>query len=364
LSRESPGAFPLFDLLARRWRLPAPAAELCFNASASAVAATLADGRVALVDVADAEPPEKRIVVDDAGRRTIAPRRGEPRPAVVLAARGAGPARLAPGRGDNFLIARGDGSLAALAPDGGEALTRRAVGGEVLALHHAAGMTAIVAANGVEIADQRGGQDWDARHVAISPDGAWIAFGGGDGLLLTNSARPFAVAQRRLCPGPVERLVWSGDAAYLAAACGKGGLALLDLAGERFGAIGDFPTPPRSIAFSAAANALVASGAFRIAAWDLARPPFAGERRGALETGRPGLVAVVEVAAHPSRNLVAAAWANGQIAIAALGGRDELILQPAGLAPSSLVWSGDGKTLAIASGEMLSLVSLPDALFK
>lgn len=125
-----------------------------------------------------------------------------------------------------------------------------------------------------------------------------------------------------------------------------------------------FPTPPRSVGFSSAGDALVASGAFRIAAWDLARPPFDGERGGALETGRPGLAAVVEIATLPGRKLVAAAYANGRIVIAALGAHDELVLQAAGPEPCALVASPDGRSLAAAAGDHVSLLSLPDALFK
>ncbi len=200
---------------------------------------------------------------------------------------------------------------------------------------------------------------WPPRRTARS-----LAFGCNETLLITDSATPFTVKRRYACPGRIERIVWRDDGTWLVATCGAAGLALLDLARDRFGAVGGFPTPPRSAAFSEAANALVASGAFRIAAWDLARPPFDGERAGALETGRPGLVPVVEVATLPRRKLAAAAYANGQIVIAALGLRDELILQAAGPEPAALAASIDGRMLAIAAGDRVSLVSLPDALFK
>ncbi len=370
MSRESPGAFPLFDLLARQWRLPAPATGLYFNANSSAVAAALQDGRVALVAVADPEPPESRIAEDDAGRRTITARRAEPAPALVLAAHGDRPVRIAAGPGESFLIARGR-ELARVTAQGTEGAMEPSLGGDVLALDHgaASGMTVIVAQNGVEIRDSQGGAvqggaDWGAQAVAISPDGGWIAFGCGDSLWLTRRETPFEIVRRYKCPQRIERINWRADAAFLVAICGKGGLALLDVDGDRFGAIADFPVAPRSAAFSVAANALVTSGAFRIAAWDLARPPFGADRSGALETGRPGLVPVVEVAIHPTRKLVAAVYSSGQFVIAEIGGRDELILQAAGLEPRALLWSGDGRTLGLTAGEGLSLVSLPEALFK
>ncbi len=111
MSRQNPGAFPLLDLLARQWRLPAPALSVGFDGSSRALVAPLADGRVALIVVEDSEPPESRIAVDETGRRTIAPRRGEPKPAIVLTARGEGPAKVAAAHGEGFVMAHGDGSL-------------------------------------------------------------------------------------------------------------------------------------------------------------------------------------------------------------------------------------------------------------
>jgi hypothetical protein len=366
LSRQNPGAFPLFDLLARQWRLPAPPVAAVFDAASRALAAPLADGRVALIGVEDAEPPESRIAVDEAGRRTIAPRRGEPRPAIVLPARGEGAARVAAMR-EGFVVARGD-ELSRVAIDGAET-SLAALPGVVALDASAQGLLALVGGDGVELRDgvgasQKGGEDWGAETVAISPDGARLAFGCGETLRLADRAAPFDSGRIYKCPGRVARIVWSEDGAYLVAICDAGGLALLDVAANRFGVVGDFPTPPRSVGFSSAGDALVASGAFRIAAWDLARPPFDGERGGALETGRPGLAAVVEIATLPGRKLVAAAYANGRIVIAALGAHDELVLQAAGPEPCALVASPDGRSLAAAAGDHVSLLSLPDALFK
>lgn len=203
-----------------------------------------------------------------------------------------------------------------------------------------------------------------ARTAALSPDGETVAFGSASAIELVETSGPGAIVRRYASPGPVDRIVWRDDGAYLAAACGGAGLALVDLRDDRIGCVGGFPVPPRSIAWSGPANALVASGAYRIAAWDLERPPFDGDRSGALETGRAGMVAVVEVAAHPRRRLVAAAYANGQIAIAEPGRRDEMILKASGLTPAALVWSADGRMLAIATQDAVALVTLPDALFK
>ena len=361
MSRQSPGGFPLFDLLARRWRLPSPALSIHFDAASQTLAAPLADGRIALIGAADSEPPEARIAVDEAGRRTITPRKGEPRPAIMLGAEG-GPATLV-AAGEGFVVSRAGGALARLAADG--TLTPLPAAREIVALDAtASGRLALAGPRGVELREHDGKSrtldDAAAQAIAFAPDGARVAFGAGDALCVSASGE----TKRYACSGLVERIVWRADGAWLVALCGASGIALLDLEGERFAALGGFPTPPRSAGFSEAAHALAVAGAFRIAAWDLARPPFDGRQDGALETGRPGFVPVVAVAPLPGRKLTAAAFANGQIVVAALGLRDEMILQATGPEPSALIASPDGRMLAATAGEEVALIALPDVLFK
>ena len=111
--------------------------------------------------------------------------------------------------------------------------------------------------------------------------------------------------------------------------------------------VAGFPSPVRTVCWSQPANALFASGAFRIAGWSMTAPPFGGETSGALETGRAGLVLVEAVAAHPEKKLIAAGYANGRITIAQIGARDELLVRPLGSAVTALAWSGDGRHLAV-----------------
>ncbi len=368
MSREKPGAYPLFDLLGRQWRLPAPAASVAFDRESRALAAALSDGRVALILTDDDEAPEQRIAADETGRRTISPRRGAPRPAIVLPAKGAGPALISAAARGGFVVAHGDGALEKLAPDGEAQPLAPAPG--VRALDASAGaFLALVRARGVELREESGRarlrlETAGVQTVAVSPEGERLAYGCGAEIVVADVAAPFTNLRRYVGPERVERLVWSADGAFLAATCGASGVALLDVAANRFGVLGGFPSPPRSLAFSEAARALVVSGAYRIAAWDLAHPPFDGAREGALETGRAGLTPVAEVAALARGRLVGAAYANGQLVIAALGGRDELLLQASGPAPTGLAGSPDGRLLALAAGEFVALLSLPDALFK
>lgn len=368
MNRETPGALLLFELIARRWTVPAAALGVVFSRSQSRLAAPLADGRIALIDCADPEPPESRIAVDAAGRRAISPRRSDPRPATIIAASDVGPVVITTGPGESFLVARpdsgldrleGDGTVTPIEPPGHEPL---------IAFDKQGSVTLMVTRGRVALWPDDGSPTSapapdGVRSAALSLDGSSIAFGGEASIALANSAAPGEIVARCPTPGPVGRIVWRDDGAFLAAECGRGALALLDCRSGRLGVVDGFPAPPQSIAFSGPANALVASGAYRMAAWDLARPPFDGDRSGALETGRPAMVAVVAVAAHPRRKLIAAAFANGQVTIAEPGQRDEMLIRPSGSTPAALAWSADGAMLAIASADTVSLAA-PEALFK
>ncbi len=359
----------MFELFARRWAVPAPAVGLMFNASQTQAAAPLGDGSIALVACADAEPPESRIAVDASGRRTIAPRRSGPRAASIVAASGPGPAQIVSGSDDGFLMAWRDASLWRLDRAGTVIPVAPPGSAPLVALDRRGATTMILTSDEVALRPDEGPTTRarppdGARAAALSPDGRTIAFGSAEAIELVETWAPGAIVRRYAAPGPIGRIVWRDDGAYLAAACGGGGVVLVDLRDNRIGCVGGFPVPPRSIAWSGPSNALVVSGAYRIAAWDLERPPFDGDRSGALETGRAGMVAVVEVAAHPTRRLVAAAYANGQIVIAEPGRRDEMILKASGATPAALAWSADGRMLAIAAQDAVALVTLPDALFK
>jgi WD40 repeat protein len=97
----------------------------------------------------------------------------------------------------------------------------------------------------------------------------------------------------------------------------------------------------------------------------MATPPLDGDMTGALVSGRAGLVAVESVAAHPARPLVAAGYANGQILLVQIGGRDELLVRPGGSAVTALGWSADGHHLAaIGADGMVSITAFPDRMFK
>src|SRR5438105_15949197 len=85
----------LYGLLARHWRLGAAVERLAFDEAEEAVAFGLADGRMAIAPIEDAEPPQDRYrQAIDSGRATISPRR-RPVPPILQLAIDAPPLHLA-----------------------------------------------------------------------------------------------------------------------------------------------------------------------------------------------------------------------------------------------------------------------------
>jgi hypothetical protein len=127
----------------------------------------------------------------------------------------------------------------------------------------------------------------------------------------------------------------------------------------------DFPGPVRKLDWSQAAHAFFASGAYRIAGWSMDKPALSDSASGALATGQAGFVMVATVAAHPVKDLVAAGYANGRVAVARIGSTEELTVREAGGPVTALLWSADGRHLAV--GDALgsaAVVTFPNEVFK
>ena len=109
----------LFDLLARQWRRPSPITDLAFNADQSAVAFVGSDGSLALIAMADLEPPAKRVHTSiENARTTIRPREKAVRPAVVVDPIDDRPPPIAAHRHASFVVAGDDGRVLAVTPRG------------------------------------------------------------------------------------------------------------------------------------------------------------------------------------------------------------------------------------------------------
>ncbi|WP_214475438.1 WD40 repeat domain-containing protein [Mesorhizobium sp. dw_380] len=365
----------LFDLLARSWRRPSAIADLRFSADDSAIAFASLDGTVAIAAVADQEPPESRIRVShDLGQTTIRPREKPLVPLIATPRFADGDVPLATYAHSGFLVGAASGEVLHLTVGGEVAEPLAKIDGPIVAIDHSTRAGAIAVSNGHDVFLSCG--EGDAmrlkRHatsstdaLAFSPGGRRLACSLGEGLSIwTVEGNAALIHNVPLSARPVS-IRWSSDGTWLACALETGGFALVSLADGRADIVAGFPSPVRTVCWSHPANALFASGAFRIAGWSMVALPIGGEASGALETGRAGLVLVEAVAAHPEKKLIAAGYANGRITVAQIGARDELLVRPLGSTVTALAWSGDGRHLAIATVDgTAAIVTFPAQIFK
>lgn len=367
----------LLDLLARQWRRPAAVVGACFNADGSAVAFADVDGTLALAALSDAEPAARRLHTSlESARTTIRPRQKAVLPPVIVDSLGDRPLPLTTYRRSSFVVAEGGGRLASVTPRGQVAFLDLRLGRPVAALDHHAGTGQTACAAGGEVAvfpDDEPTAALRFEHetapvtaLAFSPDGSELAAAHAAGLSRWRLGK--ALGERRDLPfaGSATSVSWSPDAAWIACGLAETGFMLARCADDARSPVPGHPTPVRSLAWSGSAGALATSGAFRPMTWSMAAPPLAGDTRGALTTGRAGLVVVEAVAAHPRRDLLAVGYANGMLSVVQIGRPDELLLRPeGGGAVTALAWSGDGRHLAFGSAEgAAALVELPPGMFK
>jgi WD40 repeat protein len=375
MNQQTMQSLTLFDLLARSWQRPSAIADLRFSTDGTAVAFTAVDGTVAIAAVADHEPPESRIrVSNDLGQTTIRPREKPPVPLIATAAFGDGDVPIAAYAHSGFLVGAASGDALHLTA-GGEVLDPLAmIDGPIVAIDHSTRADRTAVSNGHDVFLSRGhsgamrlgrSEASSAGPLAFSPGGRRLACGVGEGLSIWAVEGDAALLLDISLPAHPVSIRWSSDGTWLACGLETGGFALVSLADGRADIVAGFPSPVRTMCWSQPANALFASGAFRIAGWSMTAPPVGGETSGALETGRAGLVLVEAVAAHPEKKLIAAGYANGRIIVAQTGGRDELLVRPLGSAVTALAWSGDGRHLAVGAVDgSAAIVTFPAQMFK
>ncbi|GMG83123.1 hypothetical protein LNKW23_23360 [Paralimibaculum aggregatum] len=324
-----------------------------------------------LAPAADPEPAAKRMRIDiETARTTIRPRARPPAPPAPADGIAGAVTAIAPFGAREIAAGTADGQLYRVTPRGQAVRLAPALPGEVVALDGRAGLLAAAAeATALVLAGEaeplRLAHEHALGAAALSPCGGWLACGHMAGITLH---RLDGSAERREIgfPGGPTALAWSPDGTWLAAPLGAGGVQLTRPEDGRTAHIARFPAPVRDTVWSGAAGALVTSGAFRVSAWTMDPPPLDGDMSGALATGRPGLVPVAAVTAHPGRDLVAAGYDSGLTVIAQLGQRDELMLRPdTGGAVTVLAWSPDGDRLALGdSAGQAAIAEFPPQMFK
>ena len=357
----------LFDLIARDWTLASPVQQITFNADDSAVAFASADGAVHLAATADKAAPNLRTRrAIDTGRLTISPR---DKPFLPLK-----PADFTDGRSTDviafgpsgFAFAKDNGRINSLTPGGiavhmtpkvQEAIAVLAATPDGKTIAFACGRQVYIAAKDATTPRSIPAAS-TVTAMAVSCDGTTLAVAYANGISRWDMQALDQPPVETQLTGVPTGLVWHPDGSWLTVSMADG-FYLIDTAQNRAITYGNFPAAVDCAVFGRATNTVVASGAFRVAAWDLAD----GE---AVLTGKPGLVLISAVAASPNRNLVAVGYANGLLSLAEIGQPSEILLREnTGAAITAMAWSSNGAYLALAGTDgSAALVEFPDIMFK
>lgn len=358
----------LFDLIARDWTLSSPADRVLFNNDATALAFDCADGALRLAATADKASPNKRTrrAADDA-RLTIAPRTA---PVGVLKTADYTKARTSPVVAygpSHFAFGTENGRINCTTPGGISNYLSHKAAGPIRAVAATANEDGPLAfACGCEVTLYRTANTDTPETVTLpsevvtlgfSPDGTALAIGHGSGTSVWTFAADTPGFELDLIS---TTLNWSEDGRWLACTLASTGFALIDVPGQTAVTHENFSGAVKSAAFGADGNTVIASGAFRVASWDLEAPD------NSILTGKAGMVLIEAIASCPTRNLVAVGYANGLVSVARIGEAGEILLRAdTGSGITALDWSSDGRFLGLAEADgSAALVEFPDEMFK
>lgn len=373
---NSASGLSLFDLLARNWTLEDEIVQIEFNHDDTGIVFRLASGKLALASTKDAESPKIRTRMElETGRTTIRPRENPvaplKTPEISI-------------RKDLPVIRFGPQGFGAIDTSG--LLQQVTAGGQIIPhkldctepvssiCSSPAGDTIVAAyRNTVHLISVA---DWTVRAKlvldhevtcqAISQDGETLAAWGGGRLSLITISDPDATLPSVKCAGDVTAIGWQKSGAHLACACADNGFNIIETRTGTSQRVEGYPGPVRSVAFSESGNALVTSGAFRLAGWDAKDLPQNDEPGTPLTSGKPGFVTLNVVAAHPERNIVATGYANGLVTLASIGTEQDMMLhQERNTEVSSFCWSKTGEHLAMGfTSGAAAIVTFPAQMFK
>ncbi len=366
----------LFDLLAREWELSAPIEGVVFNNSDTAVAFTCSDGTVSIVSTEDKESSNNRVHhAIDTGVQSIQPRSGSFEPARQAAFAQQRTSSLVPQGEANFLFGTENGQLITVTMQGDSHILNPEMKGSVVAVacRQDGKMLSCAAGKSIHIYKS---ENLSILHeietvepvvgLAYSPDGNTLSIAHMAGISLWNVLGEITKLKEYPLSPPIDNIFWSVDSLWIAGTSSADGFTLINTQSGWIKQFSDFPTPVDTLSFSHAANAVVTSGAFRVAAWSLKQLGQDKEDNGALHSGKAGLVPVRSVAASPVRNLVAVGYANGLLCLTQIGHQEEMLLaQDNDVGVSVLSWSKNGAFLAIGkSNGKAALIEFPRGMFK
>ena len=128
------------------------------------------------------------------------------------------------------------------------------------------------------------------------------------------------------CAGELTEISWRDTGTHLCCASADNSFYVIDRTAGTTQRVEGYPAPVANARFSKTGNALVTSGAYRLAGWDADDLPQNDLPGKPIATGKPGFVVLNTIATHPKRDVVATGYASGLVTLANVGTPQDMML--------------------------------------
>lgn len=259
---------------------------------------------------------------------------------------------MAPGLGETLLTGGDDGRAVVIDAAGETRTVLEARGRWVEAVAASAASKLLAVALGKQVAIVSGeAEKHRFEHaatvsgVAFEPNGRRFAASHYGGVTISWGASPDSRRKTLDWKGAHSSVVWTHDAKFIVTTMQENALHGWRLQDGQHFRMAGYPAKIRALSFSCDNKWLASAGAQEVVLWPFqgANGPIGSSANVAGELGSP----CTAVACHPSRAVLAAAGADGELALMSIAGGPPLLADaPQGSRVTALAWSKDGARLA------------------